>query len=497
MHLRRGKIHESNRIAMRKQLYRLHRILSLIIALPVLLWAISGFLHPVMTNVRPEVETQLLQEEPVDSSKVTAPLNELLKSTGADSIDQVRLIRIEKNLYYQVWVGDSTVTYFNASDGTRLHEGDMVYAKYLARKFLGAEQDAVSIQKIEKIQFFSREYTPINRLLPVYRVAFNRADGIVIYVDTKSSSFSFASNNLRRQFSKFFIAIHTWAWIDFLGDWRFIFEMILSGIAFLTAGLGIVLYFSSPGISAQGNAMLRSRRNHRITAITASLFTLLFSFSGCYHAFSKIGFEFGMEPVNTSRFSAAVGFDASGLQKIIGRPFNSAQLAHIDDSVYWRIAVVGEAPAGSDDLMKQQGVAPGVYEYVNASTGRMLSDGEIKHVLSVAKYFGIGDVSTPPTLVTKFTEEYNFADKLLPVWRVESKTGKIFFIDAPRENLSKEFLNSISYEELSFAYLHKHEFLSPIGKGVKDFSTMFWAAMQVVMIIFGLILYFKIKSRNK
>jgi hypothetical protein len=52
-------------------------------------------------------------------------------------------------------------------------------------------------------------------------------------------------------------------------------------------------------------------------------------------------------------------------------------------------------------------------------------------------------------------------------------------------------------EDYSFAFLHKHEFLGWAGKGWKDTSTMFWAMAQVVMVCFGLILYFRSRSKKK
>jgi len=39
---------------MRKNIYKWHRTLSLIIALPVVRWAASGFMHPIMTNISHE-----------------------------------------------------------------------------------------------------------------------------------------------------------------------------------------------------------------------------------------------------------------------------------------------------------------------------------------------------------------------------------------------------------------------------------------------------------
>ncbi|MBO9573824.1 MAG: hypothetical protein J7497_16680, partial [Chitinophagaceae bacterium] len=58
----------------RKKIYRWHRTLSIIIAIPVLCWAISGFMHPLMTNIRPEVATQSLPPTGIDTSQIKVPL---------------------------------------------------------------------------------------------------------------------------------------------------------------------------------------------------------------------------------------------------------------------------------------------------------------------------------------------------------------------------------------------------------------------------------------
>lgn len=80
---------------LRKNIYHLHRTLSLIIALPVLLWALSGFMHPLMTNIRPKVATQFLSAVAVDSSKVRMPLEHALRQNHIDSFTNFRLVHIE------------------------------------------------------------------------------------------------------------------------------------------------------------------------------------------------------------------------------------------------------------------------------------------------------------------------------------------------------------------------------------------------------------------
>ena len=61
-----------------KNIYRWHRLLSLTIALPVVLSAGSGIMHPIMTNIRPSVATQGLIPASVDSGRVVLSLGAAL-----------------------------------------------------------------------------------------------------------------------------------------------------------------------------------------------------------------------------------------------------------------------------------------------------------------------------------------------------------------------------------------------------------------------------------
>src|SRR5258706_4349235 len=87
---------------MKKKLYRLHRQLSIIIAIPVFLWASSGFMHPLMTNIRPAIATQGWPAVAVDSSRLRVSLVAALRMHRLDSFANVRLVHIDTNWFYQV-----------------------------------------------------------------------------------------------------------------------------------------------------------------------------------------------------------------------------------------------------------------------------------------------------------------------------------------------------------------------------------------------------------
>src|SRR5882672_12147730 len=131
---------------MRKKIYQLHRRLSIIIAIPVLLWAISGFMHPVMTNIRPAIATQGIPPVPIDSGRIRFPLATALRKHHLDNFSNFRLVHIDTNWFYQVQpLGSGTPAgnniarvpiYISCTNGNVLTAGDWLYAQYLARQFL-------------------------------------------------------------------------------------------------------------------------------------------------------------------------------------------------------------------------------------------------------------------------------------------------------------------------------------------------------------------------
>src|SRR6202000_2257295 len=76
------------------------------------------------------------------------------------------------------------------------------------------------VTNVSLVSAFDNEYKSINRLLPVYKVSFDRADGIRVYVETTQDRFSFAMDNRRAVFDEIFRLFHTCGWLDGLGHSR-------------------------------------------------------------------------------------------------------------------------------------------------------------------------------------------------------------------------------------------------------------------------------------
>lgn len=520
----------------RKNIYKWHRTCSLIIAIPVLLWAMSGFMHPVMTSLRPAVALQSLPVEPIDSSQIKLTLEQALKQNKVDSIYSARLVHIDTNWFYQVSVSRNyNLWYISAKNGNVLAKGDWLYAQYLARLFLegipkktkskmpgmempmavgggmdccGEAASAVlnnktgaPVEGASLVTKFDAEYKGIYCLLPVYKVHFKRGDNIRLYVETGQDRLGIPVDKNRAAFTMFFDLVHTWGWLNFLGKGRLLVVMVLAGLGFFTAVMGLYIFFSTKSKKVKGNPLVKARRNHRYTAVVASIFTLMFTFSGCYQAFSEFT---GPEKVNRivrHGFAAsAIHLDLHKLSETVKQPITNIGLVQLNGKTYWQAYLQSSKKSGRKDLMKDLSADPANIRYIDAGDYSTLPGGDEIYAKSLAVQFGGHNekeiVSTE--LITHFTDEYNFTDKRLPVWKINYPFNhkQRLYVETSTGVLAKSTNDMDLYEGFSFALFHKHHYMDFGGKTTRDISTMIGAALQIMMVVVGLIFYFKWRKRR-
>lgn len=541
---------------MRKSIYQWHRRLSLIIALPVVLWAASGLMHPIMTNIRPRVAQPVYSAPALDSNRFIVPLDSALLKNNIASIQSVRIVQINGNYFYQLGIArQSTLMYISTQSGNLLKNGDELYARYLARIFtegqpakkretllasLGKPKPTVAataaeekeiipehdccinatasvmnvgngaaIAGIERATAFSEEYKDINRLLPVYRVDFDRPDGIRVYVETGQDRLAFAMDNKRAVFDKIFMLFHTMSWLNGLGWFKTVVEISLMFLSMLTAISGLYIFFTTKSKKQAGKPVTKWRWNHRLTSVTASLFTLLFSFSGGYHAFAKL------LPAPEQKAAPIHEFAASGLHidwtKLMGalpagENLTNLSIVSMNGNDYWQLfhkktpAAAKKTATPAADFVKAMSTEMPNCIYLNSANFQLLPEGEKHYAGFLAAYYS----GQPPTAVrsttavTKFEGEYGFINKRLPVWKISyaDKADERWYIETSSGALATRIVDRDLYEGYSFSILHKHHFMDFAGKSWRDFSTMFWAAMQIAMVAVGIFLFLKIK-RNK
>lgn len=547
----------------RRHMYRWHRIASLTIALPVLLWAFSGFMHPLMTNIRPQVATQRLTTPVIDTSKIRVSLADALAKNRIDSFSQFRLVVMSGNWFYQVTLpGNKVLKYYSAENGKLLPQGDELYARYLAKQFLEGDEQApaaagaaahkmlaslkpeplpdgnttdaaealngdhdcctntmaaimnttkgAKVSSVEFIEQFDGEYKYVNRYLPAYKVSFDRADGVRIYVETAQDRFAFAVDNKRAAFDTFFSLFHTLSWLDFMGKGKHVVEILIMVLAMFTTVMGLYMFFTTKTKNAKGNTTARARRIHRYTSLTASLFTLLFTFSGAFHAFEKLTTENKDQYINNRFAAAQAAPDWQKLYAMVGadKMITNVSLVTMQDQLYWQVfnknsksEIRKAATAGGKDLIKSMSVPPPTTLYVGFRDYAVLPSGEEQYARCLASLFSTkpADKIINTRVITKFEEEYGFVNKRLPVWKVgyAENSKERYYVETSTGKLATVVNDKDLVEGYSFALFHKHHFMDWGGKIVRDISTMFWALMQVMMVLVGLWFWMKTRKNRR
>ncbi len=513
---------------LRRKMYSIHRTLSLIIAIPVLIWASSGFMHPLMTNIRPKIATQTLTPVAVDQSRISVSLKDALLKNGISQIHSFRFVHIDSNWFYQVQLTPGSVPlYISTQSGKKLTSGDELYAKYLAVQFLDGQRsyafqskqeeikdstrkeeihdccDAAKscvlqslsktkVKQIELLKAFDDEYKYINRLLPIYKVSFDRGDGIRVYVETTSDRFSYAVDNKRALFDNIFSLLHNWSWMDGAGNYKYLIMVLLLTLAMLTTILGIYIFFVTRSKKNNGNRLLKARKNHRWSAIVVSLFTLMFAFSGAFHAMDKMKTDDRYQYFVSQKIDVQkLPLDLLRLEKSVRKKIYNVNVIQLNGNHYWQVC----AGSMNDTSYSNKGRRADMFEvfYVDVSDYSLLYDGEIKHANYLALQFSKNDSSqiSSAVKISKFDGEYGFVNKRLPVWKVGFKNNdnERYYVETGTGRLSVRIDDKDLYEGYSFAFLHKHHFMDFAGKIVRDISTMFWAMGQVVMVMLGFILW--------
>lgn len=476
----------------RKNIYKWHRSISIVIAVPVLMWTLSGILHPVMSTFKPRIKNQSLPSLPVDMEKVRLSFTEALTKNGIKSIDNFRLITLDGKVYYQVLFDQKDIpVYISAENGKLLKDGDQKYAVQLSQHFLGDKK--TTIRDVAIVREFGDEYPFINRLLPVYKVSFQREDGLRVFVETFGDRMAFAVNDLRYGFSRFFSAFHSWSFLDALGSLRYVVIVVICGLALFVAISGIYIYFISNEVRVtdRSNSYIKTRRLHRITSIFVSFTTLMFAFSGGYHALEKIKPDSrSTSLVKTSVPVQRLHWDSiQFFTKIKERGLlNNLSVVNIDTSFFWQANII-------DQENKVKTI------YLNVSTLKELNNGDEVYAAFLANRYSSNkrDAIVSIKKINSFGGEYGFVNKRLPVMKVlyNNNGNERYYVETSSGKLSVRIEDKDLYEGLSFAFLHKFHFTDALGKTTRDIITVIAALANLIVVVIGLVLFFKKRGKSK
>ncbi|TGE10544.1 PepSY domain-containing protein [Hymenobacter fodinae] len=506
----------SVRRVVQRNMYRWHRILGIITVIPVIFWTLSGLTHPLMSNwFRPKIAREFLV--PVPAPRLTVPLQQVLRQNNVPSLRNVRLVRWQGQPTYQVLIETPTAVprYFSATTGLELPAtADRQYAEQLARYF--AQDSTARVASATRLTAFDGEYKFVNRLLPVWKITFDRPDGLTVYVETMPARMATFNNRARSAFIKVFDLLHNWSFLELVGGNTFRVVVMLGLLSIILASTlsGLVIYgfmwkrFRKPRNAQDTVGWLR--KYHRQVGLAVAFVTLTFAGSGAYHVYLKL------HPDDRLRYQHAPAIPLGQLQvdltalPLQWKTVQNVALAEFDGQVYYQVFhlpiddnTANKTAPGASTGQPVEAVKPEAVAYYSAATGQLLPDGATRHARALANTFfqeGDGAAALPSVEKTEFIDhfegEYGFINKRLPVVKVAYNTpGKTtLYVEPATSRLAARVENANRYEGLSFAFLHKFHFIGTVaGKDIRDIVTMLSALGVLAVSLLGLWLFVKVK----
>lgn len=430
---------------MRIDVRRLHRTGPQLAVLAVVMWGLSGFLHPIMSWTAPRAAIQMPPALEIETEGASAPSTLAAMPSG---VRHLRLAPSGNGAYWSVRTDPHTPRLaLNAATGEPAPEAAREHAVTLARHY--AALPDVPVLTVDEITAFSVDYPAINRLLPVTAVMFDTSDRLTIYVDTGSDRLAAVTNAPRRVMLRIFQSVHTLSFLKPVEPLRLLVITALTLIFISTVLAGISLTFT-----AKGKGL---RRWHRYAGLALALPALAFPVSGLFHAW-----------VNSSLFAA----ERPGVAL-----FAPASLDEVPQGRFAHLAATADTEGG---LWR---AAEGREARYFAGSGAALPLNDAARALRLAD----APSDSVAALQTRFDGDYGFASKRLPVWRVETQGGPVFA--DPVDGLLAQAGQAgpvAALEGRSFDQLHKWQFANPLGRDVRDTLMMAVIAALIALALTGL-----------
>ena len=497
---------------MRAIVWKLHQWLGIATCAGVLLWGLTGVMHPIMSRLQPKPAQFMPPAQQVNLA-AARPLAAVMTDHQIAIIEHAGLATIQGEPAYRLQRPDTLeADYFRTRDGAAIETGDRAYAEQLARHYTGLAQ--VPIKAARLITAFDADYPSVNRLLPVWRIDFARDDGLRAYIDTRLARLATLSDNTRGLLSPLFRAGHNWTFFDnapVLQVW--VMSVVLVCVLF-SAGSGLYFYVLMRPTAARRLKGAPLKRWHRVLGVAVSLSALTAGVSGFYHLLHTFSPSAVATPALRERYSAN-DLNGPGWQALATQPVARLHLARLDGRVAWHIQPAGMGARAQVAHLASGGgehdhhpppttplkpaIAAGASARLIDDRGQILDDGINALARNLAaRYAGQPERDIVATdTVTKFGGEYGFVFKRLPVIRVQfsGEDNPRYYIEPTTGVLAARIDDWDALEGKSFAYLHKWHF-TDAGKDLRDFLLALFALGNVVVALMGLTLFIR-KTRRQ
>jgi len=471
-------------ISLKATVFRLHRFIAWVGGIALMCFAISAILHPVMSWTGP----QAVQHTPPEARFTAQNLEQTQAILRQHQFKKIRTIKLvpgpDQGLLMQVTNDRSQVRqYFNVRTGAELLDYEPTYARWLAGYYTGLKTN--NIVNLQHQTQFDAAYPWVNRLLPVYRVEFADAAKTIAFVDTELGALAGLTNTYKSRLQILFQWMHTWSWLGADGVLRFLVVLVfvLSIVTMLGTGLNLILRVKRQKPS-------RTQRWHRFVGIGLWLPLSFFALSGLYHLLQNQvvppQHSFQSLPAFKLNLFSSKSKESLATPKIDGF-FSSISILNLDHLVY-RVTQAPVVAKGDRESRFQGHAIEGKSDYYSVSTGKYvdLSEEELARRYATLHLANLSSEITGLELLTQFGSGYDFRNKRLPVWRVLTSRNEVLFIDNATGALVDRTTPSQSLENLSFSYLHKYNFLTPIlGRFYRDLVMILIVGMAIALSLLG------------
>jgi len=472
-------------------MFRYHRWFGVVSCLVMMMWGASGVMHPIMSRINPTpVNMQPLEAVPM--LHVAKSPADVLAQAGIARVSALRVMAWKGISYYQVSIpGQSQRRYFEVNSGAELADGDTQYAEYLARYFIADSQS--KLRRVRLIDHFDDDYLDINRLLPVYRVDFERDDGLRVYVETSPPRVSALADDRKALLGSLFLWMHNWDFMHNQDTLRMMLISLFLFAAMVSALSGIVMYGFMWRRSTLHAHHAPLRRWHRSVGIVVSFTALLFVISAEWHLLGSERRR--VLPV----LQAAIPVDQLALPVAVQHGmWGKINALSVDGKPLYQLQAAQQNSAMSS------GMGGGEHDHRTAKTGQKqiaktvyvdteggsVAEGEKKQAIWLAGQFGgieAGKVKDT-RMIVKFEDEYGFLNKRLPVWRVEYDTPDhlTYYVETATNSLASVVRDAVRAEGWSFSFLHKYHWLDFAGKDVRDLVMGLFGFGNLLIAVLGL-----------
>ena len=461
-----------------------------------IIMGISGITHPIMTWIGPKPVQYYPPKMNINPESLKS-IPHILKKNKISNPTIIKIVPSEKKNLLQVTEKQSDIRrYFDLNTHGEILGQDKLQATWLARYYTGI----TPIRNIKLQTEFDTAYPKINRLLPVYKVAFDAPNNPVTYIYTETNALAYLTDDVKVQCQKIFIYLHTLKWLDGI-EWL---RVIIIGLGLLLIlGLGIsgiaILIKKRKGLGP----LFSTRRLHRFLGYFVSISILFFAISGGYHLIYNTSPPniFSMkqsEPLllDPDDFSS----DFSWLNRYSSKAANSVSIVRgPKDDYFYRIGFTSKKRPHKNNFGGIPSEKDAIYTAISGHLNQGLSDLEMAQYLAKS-FMKINTEFGQITKVNRFGVFYDFRNKRLPVYRVEinSKDKRSLYIDTVSGILVDQINRSGRWERFSFSFFHKWNFLrGPLGRNGRDIVMVTFVLSGILLTLLGFLLMWRNKLKRR